>query len=1097
MPCGPARSSSLARVDPVVHELTRWERARQADKLIFIASESVCPEPVREALASEFGHVYAEGYPPRAMCQCEQNLLLDVAGQSARQRRLADRRYYKGCEFVNFVEALAQRRCAELFASQSVTERTGLHADGLFVNVQPLSGAAANNAVYMAFLEPGDTVMGMELTHGGHLTHGSPYNRSGRNYRIVSYGVDPRTGRLDYDQIRDLARRERPKMVIAGTSAYPWAIDWQAFREVADAAGGAVLLADIAHTAGLIAAETMSSPVGVADVVSFTTHKTLCGPRGAVLMTTDPDRARAIDRAVFPGEQGGPHIHVIAAKAVCFQLARTEAFRALAGQTIANARALAAAFQELGVTLAYGGTDSHLLLVDLKTYPKRDGVQLTAESASRLLDLCDITVNKNTILGDTSAVYPTGLRFGTTWVSQRGLRAHDMSAAAGIVHDLLRQTQPFEYVGLTTQLGRAKIDLGVMVETRQRAHALLTRNAERLSEAEPPFGVYTAAPGPTENRRCHGCACRSPLEVPDQIAEQARSEGRALVWIQGARASQFVDQVASADVAGLAEGASVSSYLLDGNGRMIDSVVVHRLSSEQSASRYVLSVAADRAGWVRDWLTGLSDGYILFGHEDLYAKIDGPVVVASVGDAPSADAAAPGSLEEAQPDDRVAMDKSFFIGQRALASPGTSPSSHPPFRFEPEPQSPRRTCLYERHAEMAAKSRLVPFAGWVMPVCYTSIGEEHQAVREHAGLFDVSHMGVLEVRGARAGEFLDILTTNHVPRLAVGHSHYTYLLDADGSVLDDMIVYRTTEDRYMIVANAANTGKVLAYLSAAARGERILDPGVPVRAWRGSAEVCDLKSADAGADARVDLALQGPAARPLLEELTGRSLARLRSFRHAPVQVDGIDVLLSHTGYTGERWGFELFVHPELAVALWDLLLERGKGLGVLPAGLGARDSLRTEAGLPLYGHELAGPMNVSPIEAGYGVFVKLHKPFFVGRRAMREQLGSDRVLVRFRLLRSGTRGLKTGDPIVTTNGQVVGWVTSATFVQGMQVGMALVARRLAEPGTRLGAFPLGRGKQAELPRAFELGARVPLHEPAEVLRRFGLPLPPIPASAH
>jgi glycine hydroxymethyltransferase len=239
---------------------------------------------------------------------------LDYAARLVHYRRYSDRRYYKGVEYANIVETLARRRCAELFATN------GVRPDDLYVNVQPLSGAPANNAVYLACVKPGETIMGLNLLHGGHLTHGSPVNRSGKYYQVAHYEVDPETERINYDRVAEIAQQFRPKLIIAGYSSYPWAVDWVRFKEIANTVG-AILLADIAHVAGMVVAGAYPSPVGLADVVTFTTHKSLCGPRGACILTTDAKLAREIDRAVFPGEQGGPHVNSIAAMAVAFWLA--------------------------------------------------------------------------------------------------------------------------------------------------------------------------------------------------------------------------------------------------------------------------------------------------------------------------------------------------------------------------------------------------------------------------------------------------------------------------------------------------------------------------------------------------------------------------------------------------------------------------------------------------------------------------------------------------------------------------------------------------------------------------------------------------------
>lgn len=284
---------TLAEVDPEVAELIQLEHARQLDKLIMIASESYVPAAVREAEGSVFQNIYAEGYPHAATIGLPEEAILDYERQLPFYRRNADRRYYKGVEYCNLVEALAQRRAAEVFCPPGMTP------EQLFVNVQPLSGAVANLAIYEALTQPGDTVMTLDLLHGGHLSHGSPVNITGRRQRVVHYRVNPETELLDYEEIYEIAQRERPKMIIAGFTSYPWAPDFERFRAIADSVG-AYLMADIAHTAGMAAAGVYPNPVGIAHVTVFTTHKTLMGPRGAVIITTDPEIAKKIDRAVFP-----------------------------------------------------------------------------------------------------------------------------------------------------------------------------------------------------------------------------------------------------------------------------------------------------------------------------------------------------------------------------------------------------------------------------------------------------------------------------------------------------------------------------------------------------------------------------------------------------------------------------------------------------------------------------------------------------------------------------------------------------------------------------------------------------------------------------
>ena len=324
----------IEELDPDVAELIRHETARQQQKLILIPSESTVPYAVRHALSSAFHNLYAEGYPLEETRRMTQQEILDYDLRLPEFRRNADQRYYKGTEYANIIESLARRRAAETFAGN------GLSADDLYVNVQPLSGAPANNAVYTALLDVGDTVMGMDLIMGGHLTHGSPVNRSGIYYNIVSYTIDAETEQLDYDEMLSLAQVHKPKLIIGGFSSYPIAADWHAYRDIADAVG-AYLLADVAHVAGLIAAGVYPNPVGIADVVSFTTHKSLNGPRGAVLITHKRSLSRKLDRAVFPGEQGGPHINTMAGLAIALRLAQSDQFRQLQRRVLTNAERLA------------------------------------------------------------------------------------------------------------------------------------------------------------------------------------------------------------------------------------------------------------------------------------------------------------------------------------------------------------------------------------------------------------------------------------------------------------------------------------------------------------------------------------------------------------------------------------------------------------------------------------------------------------------------------------------------------------------------------------------------------------------------------------
>jgi glycine hydroxymethyltransferase len=382
---------ALQRTDPEVARAIGDEIRRQREGLELIASENFVSPAVLEAMGTPLTNKYAEGYPGK--------------------------RYYGGCEFVDVVERLAIDRAKRLFDAE--------HA-----NVQAHSGAQANAAVYLTFLKPGETFLGMDLSHGGHLTHGSPVNFSGLLYRATHYGVRTDTGLIDYDQMRDVARAHRPRIIVAGASAYARTIDFAAFAEIARQVG-ARLFVDMAHIAGLVAAGLHPSPVPHADAVTSTTHKTLRGPRGGLILCRD-EHARAIDKSIFPGIQGGPLMHVIAAKAVAFEEALQPSFTDYCRQIIANAQALAGELIDRGFDVVSGGTDNHLMLVDLRN---RD---VTGKEAERVLDFAGITVNKNTVPGETQSPFVTsGIRIGTPAVTTRGMKQPEMRQIAGLIEAAL------------------------------------------------------------------------------------------------------------------------------------------------------------------------------------------------------------------------------------------------------------------------------------------------------------------------------------------------------------------------------------------------------------------------------------------------------------------------------------------------------------------------------------------------------------------------------------------------------------------------------------------------------------------------------------
>lgn len=384
---------SLANADIEIFQAIEEERKRQDQSLELIASENFVSEDVMEAMGSVLTNKYAEGYPGR--------------------------RYYGGCEHVDVVENLAIDRLKALFGAE-------------YANVQPHSGAQANTAVFFSLLKPGDKIMGMNLSHGGHLTHGSPVNMSGKWFEVVSYGVREDTHLIDYDEVEKIALQERPKLIIAGASAYPRIINFARFREIADKIG-AYFLVDMAHIAGLVAAGLHPSPVPYADVVTSTTHKTLRGPRGGIILTNNEEIAKGVNKAIFPGIQGGPLMHVIAAKAVAFKEALDPSFTTYASQVVSNASQLAESLKKVGAAIVSGGTDNHLVLVDVRPWG------LTGKEAEQLLEEAGMTVNKNTIPYDLESPFVTsGIRIGTAALTSRGMKESDMDVIAANMADILK-----------------------------------------------------------------------------------------------------------------------------------------------------------------------------------------------------------------------------------------------------------------------------------------------------------------------------------------------------------------------------------------------------------------------------------------------------------------------------------------------------------------------------------------------------------------------------------------------------------------------------------------------------------------------------------
>ena len=1014
---------SLKDLDPDVYELTQLEAERQARKLILIPSESQAPLAVRDAMGSAFQNIYAEGYPDDELRRMTEEDILDYPARLAEYRRHGDPRYYKGVEYADLIESLACRRAAEAFAAN------GYSADKIFVNIQALSGAPANNAVYQALINLGETVMGLNLLHGGHLSHGSSVNRSGKWFKAVHYTVDENE-KLDYEKIRALALEVKPKLIIAGYSSYSWVPDWKKFRTIADEVG-AYFLADISHIGGLVAAGVVPSPIGLAHVVMSTTHKSLDGPRGAVLLMTDAAIAKKIDKAVFPGEQGGPHVHIFAALALTFKLAQTKQFKQLQAQTIKNAKAMADQFKKRGLRVPFGSTDCHLVNVDVTSVKGQDGTSLSGDQAARILDIVGVVVNRNTIPGDKNSADPSGIRLGTPWITQRGFDEKKTRALADIMADVLLACAPHSVdTPHKGRVRRAKLDFTVLNEAKLKVRKL----AEKVGV---DFKV-------------------KPSGYPHFYYIDDKSTG--VFELSGLRVRQVLDYAVSSDLTVLKKDKVQATEISTPRGKF------KGMLKKVDDTTYQLAVPVAKASVVAAWLRDLSDGYMslnLDGKKDYDEKrMPGFFVVHAYHDtgkkiniegksqpvlSPKTDfgyyASHTGQLTgwNSKKDQGAVGEKPWFIGDQVTAKKGTLSL----FQWK-DPENPeiQFTRLHDTHKSMGAK--MVPFAGWDMPVWYSSVVEEHLATRQAAGLFDVSHMGVYEVKGPDAASFLDSICANDCGGLQPGESLYSQFMTPDADVIDDTLVYRRAWDKYLVVVNASNDDKDRTWFLAVRDGKvKIDNKKAWARTYGYEAEIRNLRDPKAGKDMRVDIALQGPKSRDILlamgvdDKIRSRIL-KLKRTELCDAVVGGFDLIVSRTGYTGERMAFELFVHPERAVDFWNEILKAGASFGVKAIGLGARDSLRTEAGLPLYGHEMGlgsgkfGARDLGVAEGGFGSYVKPYKPWFIGREPyLAREKERQGVVVRFRFDDQRVRMAHNGDPVVDKDGKSIGWVTSCAVDAG------------------------------------------------------------------
>jgi glycine hydroxymethyltransferase len=1022
----------LAELDKDVFDLTQLEAERQARKLILIPSESQAPLAVRDAMGSAFQNIYAEGYPEEGWRQMPEEDILDYPARLAHYRRNGDPRYYKGVEYADIVESLACRRAAEAFAAN------GYKPEQIFVNVQALSGAPANNAVYQALIPLGETIMGLNLLHGGHLSHGSSVNRSGKWFKAVHYTIDENE-KLDYEAIRKLALEAKPKLIIAGYSSYSWIPDWKKFREIADEVG-AYFLADISHIGGLVAAGVVPSPIGYAHVVMSTTHKSLDGPRGAVLMTTDAAIAKKIDKAVFPGEQGGPHVHIFAALAVTFKLAQTAQFKKLQAQTIKNAQAMADQFQKRGLRVPFGGTNCHMLNVDVTRVEGEDGTRLSGDQAARILDIIGVVVNRNTIPGDKNSADPSGIRLGTPWITQRGFDEKKTRQLADIMADVLLACAPHSVdTPHKGRVRRAKLDFNVLNVAKLRIRKLAESAGIDFKYKEsgyPHFYFIDDNPHPN----------------PSPAGRGARGEGMAVFELQGKRVRQVLDYAVSSDLSALKTGQSQATSITTPKGGTVKGTL-----AKVDDFTYQLQVPAAKAGVVGTWLRDLSDGYVSFrldGEKDFDARrMPGPFVVVE----------SKKKLKEAD-GKPVSEEKPWFIGDPLKVKK----EALPPFVWNEVEGELKRTRLNQVHRDLGG--RMVPFAGWEMPVVYTSIYEEHLATRQAAGLFDVSHMGVYEVKGPDAASFLDTICANDCGGLQPGESLYSQFLTPDADVIDDTLVYRRAWDKYLVVVNASNDDKDRTWFEAVRDGTVKIDNAKPwARTYGYEAVIRNLRDPKAGSDMRIDIALQGPKSRDILlamgvDDETRARIMKLKRTELCDAVVGGFDLIVSRTGYTGEKMAFELFVHPDRALDFWNAVLKAGEPFGVKPIGLGARDSLRTEAGLPLYGDEMGlgsgkhGHRDLGVAEGGFGSYVKPYKPWFIGREAyLAREKERKMVVARFRFDEQRVRPAHNGDPVVDAAGRTIGYVTSCAIdIDRFLTGQAYIEIASAKEGTPIGIYQGG-----------------------------------------
>ena len=610
--------SPMTQVDPWLATLLEREEQRQFQQISLGAASSLCPSAIREAQASVFSNIDAEGYPPKRMAQADWEQLLDLDEQVAYYQRYGDSRFNKGTELANAVEVVAQRRAAAVFSTAWANNSDiSVSASDIYANLQCPTGSLANTAVFEALLKPGDVVLSMNLVDGGHLSHGSPLHRSGKTYKIVHYGVNPSTQRLDYDQVRDLIHQYHPRLIVGGASSYPWAIDWKRFRQLAEEVEPRpYILADISHPAGLVAAGLIPNPIGYADAVTFTTYKTFCGPRGAAILSTDRAIAEAIDRAVFPGLQSAPIFQQVVALAVAFEIAKTQEFKLLQHRIAENARLLHHHLTQLEIPTAFGGTNTHIVIADVGKVPTSSGQKVTGDIVARLLERVGISCNSNLIPGDKYVTLASGIRLGTTWISQLGYGEAEVCEIAAIIADICKGIKLYSYYGSRREIPGGKVSEELLQSASQRVKELLKKTgASGAFFEQQPTGSNYAKARPAF------------LATDDVDGGEGRNRLEGLI-VSGEFAASFLQSIITRDIYKLKQGEAFSALVLNADGEKSLDVLVRCLSSEPHP-RFLLVYRRDAETNFRNWLQMLSDGFVEVERDDPYVTLDGPVVIKS------------------------------------------------------------------------------------------------------------------------------------------------------------------------------------------------------------------------------------------------------------------------------------------------------------------------------------------------------------------------------------------------------------------------------------------------------------------------------------